>query len=107
MVIFQLTATSRPNFNSGFAIPSRTSAVLGKALERPTKAKKGIETFMRGHYRSGIIEQIRKPRSEVHSTGARRHRAEGVLNVRLPLGQSRQAFSERHTAAHGRETLRY
>jgi hypothetical protein len=47
MVIFQLTATSRPNFNSRFAIPSRTlascgrsflwKAVLGKALERQTK----------------------------------------------------------------------
>ncbi len=58
MAIFQLTATSRPNFNSRFAIPSRTlascgrsffmedSAVLRKALERPTKAKEGIETFM-------------------------------------------------------------
>jgi hypothetical protein len=34
------------------------SAVLGKALERPTKAKEGM-----------VVEQIREPRSEVHSTG--------------------------------------
>ena len=40
------------------------SAVLGEALERPTKAKEGM-----------LVEQIREPRSEVHSTGAQHHQA--------------------------------